>query len=165
MSDQAIDPDRYLKDQLVAMARDYGVPTSGTKTQIAQRINETKQAIQALELVMTEYEIKDPTQLTDLNPDELERLISQIPIHNKTQKVKDVLTSIRGHDQRVKAFVVQMALKFCRCAEQIKSGSPYGICISRLFHPYGITVSKPRCHPAKLLAKRGEKKILFKKSK
>jgi hypothetical protein len=122
----------------------------------------------SIEKLMEYLEIDDARNLVNMSIEELEEIISRIKLYNGKTSMTDFLQGKTG-SERVKAFLIAMAEKYCRCLKGVEAkGStitPNAICTSTVFNSKGLKGpgSGYQCLPVPLLLPTNKSKFLLEK--
>jgi hypothetical protein len=145
---------------------------SSKSTQLSQK----QHKFQALEEMMSEYQIPNMRSLVKLSDSELDALIAIIKLHEGQVHLKDILKDVTDEDTKIKILIDEIAKKLCRCIKKVKSSAPLGssakeeshsipICINSIFHSKGISISRLQCEPIPMLIpKKGNYEVIRKYS-
>ena len=110
----------------------------------------------SIEKLMEYLEIDDAKNLVNMTTEELEDIIAKIKLYDGKTRMIDFLEGKTG-SERVKAFLIAMAEKYCRCLKGVdakgSSISPNAICSSTVFNKKGLKGpgSGYQCLPVPLL--------------
>lgn len=122
----------------------------------------------SIEKLMEYLEIDDARKLVNMSIEELEEVISKIKLYDGKTSMTDFLQGKTG-SERVKAFLIAMAEKYCRCLKGVEakasSISPNAICSSKVFNSKGLKGpgSGYQCLPVPLLLPTKKSRFLLDK--
>jgi hypothetical protein len=171
----------YTKLDLVKIAKEnnINIPKGSNKEQICKLLilNGAKTSVYvprsktygSIEKLMEYLDVKDARKLINMTDSELEEVISKIKLYDGEMTMNEFLSDKKG-SERVKAFLVAMAEKYCRCLKGVESKkssrNPNAICSSSVFNSKGLKGpgASYQCTPTPLLlAPKSSKYVLEKK--
>lgn len=148
--------------------------------QLAEPASET--GLHSLDEFIKVNEIQNVDDLHELSPADIDHLISILELHDRTQKLQDVvdarvqeldedelsaeLRQLKIHEIKVKTLIDTLAGKLCRCikkvADQDKRRS-IAMCINTIFNRRGLKIHRWQCDAGPLLLPRKDQKVVLSK--